>query len=127
MPSDEEEARDNNLLLKAANQEFAPAMYELGRRYSKGSFGLQRDLTEAYRWMAKAAEAGSIPAKVETADALFWGYGVAPNPRRAVEMAEQAAYSGSDAAKFNLGWYYFQGYKIYTRRRPGSSQLRAAR
>jgi TPR repeat protein len=112
--SDEEQARDNNLLLKAANQEFAPAMYELGRRYSKGSFGLQRDLTEAYRWMAKAAEAGSIPAKVETADALFWGYGVAPNPRRAVEMAEQAAYSGSDAAKFNLGWYYFWGYKINT-------------
>src|SRR5271170_5799735 len=110
--SDEEQARDNNLLLKAAIQEFAPAMYELGRRYSKGSFGLQRDLTEAYRWMAKAAEAGSTPAKVETADALFWGYGVAPNPRRAVEMAEQAAYSGSDAAKFNLGWYYFQGYKI---------------
>jgi TPR repeat protein len=113
-PSDEEQARDNNLLLKAANQEFAPAMYELGRRYSKGSFGLQRDLTEAYRWMAKAAEAGSIPAKMETAEALFWGWGVAPNPRRAVEMAEQAAYSGSDAAKFNLGWYFLRGYKIYT-------------
>ena len=113
-PSDEEQARDNNLLLKAANQEFASAMYELGRRYSKGSFGLQRDLTEAYRWMAKAAEAGSIPAKVETAEALFWGWGVAPNPRRAVEMAEQAAYSGSDAAKFNLGWYFLRGYKIYT-------------
>ena len=69
--SDEEQARDNDLLLKAANQEFAPAMYEFGRRYSKGSFGLQRDLTEAYRWMAKAAEAGSMPAKVETAEALF--------------------------------------------------------
>ena len=80
--SDEEQAHANELLLKAANQEFPPAMYELGRRYSMGSFGLQRDLAEAYRWMSKAAESGSVPAMVETADALFYGRGVAQNPRR---------------------------------------------
>jgi TPR repeat protein len=110
---EEEQAHANDLLLKAANQEFPLAMYELGLRYSKGSFGLQRDLAEAYRWMSKAAESGSIPAMVETADALFYGRGVAQNPRRAVEWAERAADSGSDVAKLNLGWYYFRGYKIY--------------
>lgn len=102
----------NDLLLKAANQEFPPAMYELGRRYSDGSFGLQRDLAEAYRWMAKAAESGSVPAMVATAQALFFGRGVAQNPRRAVEWAERAADAGSDDAKFNLGWYYFRGSRV---------------
>jgi TPR repeat protein len=110
---EEEQARANELLLKAANQEFPLAMYELGRRYSKGSFGLQRDLAEAYRWMSKAAESGSVPAMVETAEALFYGQGVAQNPRRAVEWAQRAADSGSDVAKFNLGWYYFRGYRVY--------------
>ena len=42
--SDEEQDHANTLLLKAAIQEFPPAMYELGQRLSKGSFGLQRDL-----------------------------------------------------------------------------------
>ena len=110
---EEEQARANDLLLKAAIQEFPLAMYELGRRYSKGSFGLQRDLAEAYRWMSKAAESGSVPAMVDTAEALFYGQGVAKNPRRAVEWAQRAADSGSDVAKFNLGWYYFRGNRIY--------------
>jgi TPR repeat protein len=110
---EDEQARANELLMKAANQEFPLAMYELGRRYSKGSFGLQRDLAEAYRWMSKAAEGGSVPAMVETAEALFYGQGVAQNPRRAVEWAQRAADSGSDVAKFNLGWYYFRGFRVY--------------
>ncbi len=105
---DEEQARANELLLKAANQEFPLAMYELGRRYSRGAFGLQRDLAEAYRWMSKAAESGSIPAMVETANALFYGRGVAQNPRRAVEWAQRAADSGSDVAKLNLGMVLFR-------------------
>jgi TPR repeat protein/uncharacterized caspase-like protein len=120
---DEEQARANELLLKAANQEFPLAMYELGRRYSRGAFGLQRDLAEAYRWMSKAAESGSVPAMVETAEALFYGKGVAENPRRAVEWAQRAADSGSDAAKLNLGWYYFRGNKIYDNGELASNSL----
>jgi TPR repeat protein len=110
--TDQDQDRANDLLKKAANQEFPPAMYELGRRYSDGSFGLQRDLSEAYRWMVKAAESGSVPAMVQTAQALFYGQGVAQNPRRAVEWAERAADAGSDAAKFNLGWYYYYGSRL---------------
>jgi len=109
-PEDQDQA--NALLLKAANQEFPPAMYELGRRYRDGSFGLQRDLAEGYRWMIKAAESGSVPAMVATADALYHGQGVAQNPRRAVEWAERAADAGSDDAKFNLGWYYYRGSRV---------------
>ena len=74
--SDEEQDRANTLLLKAANQEFPPAMYELGQRYSpKARSGCSATFTEAYRWFAKAAESGSVPAMVETGDALFYGRG----------------------------------------------------
>ncbi|MGD0640551.1 MAG: DUF2610 domain-containing protein [Roseiarcus sp.] len=110
--SDDEQAQANALLLKAANQEFPLAMYELGRRYRDGTFGLQRDLAEAYRWMSKAAESGSVPAMVETARALFYHRGVAQNPRRAVEWAQRAADAGSDIAKVDLGLYYFYGNKV---------------
>jgi len=107
--SDEDQKRANELLKKAANQEFPLAMYEIARREYQGSFGFQRDWADAYRLMVKAAESGSVPAMVWTAKALFYGYGVTPNRRRAIEWAERAADSGSDAAKFDLGWYYFRG------------------
>ena len=51
---EEDQKQANELLKKAANQEFPLAMYEIGRREYDGSFGLQRDFADAYRWMAKA-------------------------------------------------------------------------
>lgn len=112
--SAEEQARANSLLLEAANQEFPLAMFEMGRRYFQGSFGIQRDLSEAYRWKAKAAESGSVDAMVEVAEDLFYGRGPKANPRRAVEWAQRAADSGSDTAKYYLGYYYFRGNVITT-------------
>jgi TPR repeat protein/uncharacterized caspase-like protein len=108
---DQEEA--NRDLLEAANQGFPAAMYELGLRYEKGLFGFQADFAQAYDWMAKAAEAGSVAAMVEVAESLWWGQGVSPNPHRAVEWAERAADAGSVDAKVDLGLFYFWGYKIY--------------
>ena len=110
---EEEQARANELLLKAANQEFPLAMYELGRRYSRGAFGLQRDLAEAYRWMSKAAESGSVPAMVETAERLVLRAGRRAKSAQSGRMGATSGELGSDVAKLNLGWYYFGGYKIY--------------
>ena len=86
-------------------------MYELGRRYGVGEFGLQRDLAEAYRWMAKAAESGQVAAMTKVALDLFVGEGVTPNPRRGVEWAERAADAGSDDAKYVLGLFYYYGHQ----------------
>ena len=108
---DQDEA--NRDLLEAANQGFPAAMYELGLRYEKGLFGFQADFAQAYDWMAKAAEAGSVAAMVEVAESLWYGLGVSPNPHRAVEWAERAADAGSVDAKVDLGLFYFWGYKIY--------------
>ncbi|MGP8232829.1 MAG: DUF2610 domain-containing protein [Methylovirgula sp.] len=99
-------------LIKAAEQGFPAAMYELGLRYKKGLFGIQPDFAEAYDWMGKAAEAGSVAAMVDVAESLWYGQGVSPNPRRAVEWAERAADTGSVDAKVDLGLFYFYGYKI---------------
>ena len=99
--------------MKAANQEFPLAMYELGRRYSRGAV---RHAARPRSRLTLDVEGGGKrvgPAMVEMANALFYGRGVAQNPRRAVEWAQRAADSGSDDAKLNLGLYYFGGYKIY--------------
>jgi TPR repeat protein/uncharacterized caspase-like protein len=100
------EDQDNRDLIEAANQDFPPAMYELGLRYKFGLFGTQPDFRQAYEWMAKAAESGSVAAMVDVAWALDLGQGVSPNPRRAVEWAERAVDAGSTRAKLELGVFY---------------------
>ena len=42
----------------------------------------------------------------------WYGQGVSPDPRRAVEWAERAADAGSVDAKVDLGLFYFYGYRI---------------
>jgi len=110
---DKDQERANTMLKEAANQGYPPAMYELGVRYRDGDFGVQRDLREAYEWLAKAAESSFTPAMTEVAEALWYGRGVDSNPRRAVEWAERAADAGFDAAKLNLGVYYLRGNALW--------------
>ena len=107
--TEDELARDDKLLTEAANQQYTPAMYELALRFLQGSHGKQLDIGQSYRWMIKAAEAGSVQAMVGASKALFLGTGVTANPRRAVEWAVRAANSGSVDAKFLLGLYYLWG------------------
>ena len=47
---------------KAAEQEFTPAMYNLGFCYRYGR-GVKKDLTEAARWWRKAADLGDENAR----------------------------------------------------------------
>ncbi len=69
--ADQDQDEANKDLSEAANQGFPAAMYELGLRYEKGSFGIQADFAQSYEWMAKAAEAGSVAAMVEVAEVAF--------------------------------------------------------
>ena len=110
---DKDQDRANTMLKEAANQGYPPAMYELGVRYREGKLGVQRDLHEAYEWLAKAAESGFTPAMSDVANALWFGQGVDSNPRRAVEWAERAADAGFDTAKLNLGIYYLWGRQLW--------------
>ncbi len=108
-PTDQNQDEGNKDLNEAAEQGFAPAMYELGLRYRDGSFGIPRDFRQAYEWMAKAAEGGFVPAMTEVAWSLWFGLGIVPNPSRAVARAKDAAEAGSTIAKRDLGYFYFTG------------------
>ena len=49
-------------LQRSANQEFAPAQFQLGLLYANGD-GVKKDPNQAYAWMLEAAKNGSPEAK----------------------------------------------------------------
>jgi len=102
------------MLKKAASQGFAPAMYELGLRYMNGSFGEERDDSQGFEWIAKAADSGLVDAMVEAGQDLWSSRGVdGSNPRRAIGLLQQAAEAGSTTAKRDLGLHYYYGKIVY--------------
>lgn len=112
--SEQDLARDEKLLNTAAKQQFPPAMYELAAHYHDGSHGEAQDIGQAYHWMIKAAESGSVQGMVGASKALFDGSGVDVNPRRAVEWAVRAANAGSVEAKLQLGIYFNRGKYVWS-------------
>ena len=101
-------------LKQAAEAGFVPAEYLLGQRYRDGSEGVEYNEKLAHYWIDKAAK--ELPeAKVEAAEDLWSGRGVASeNPRAAVSALEQAANdSGSTDAKLKLGLHYYFGKTVY--------------
>ncbi len=93
----------NDLYRKAAEQGFPLAMYTWGQRLATGDKGVVRDDVQAYEWFAKASDAGYVPATYQVGLRLLYGNGVEKNPRRAVEILQHAADSGSVPAKIELG------------------------
>jgi TPR repeat protein len=82
------------------------ANYNLGMAYKNGESGVKPDQSKAFPYFSKAAEAGFVPAMIETGLALRWGRGVSRNGKRAVELLEIAASRGSSEAMFWLGDIY---------------------
>lgn len=86
------------------------ANYNLGMAYKNGESGVRPDRSKAFPYFSKAAEAGFVPAIIETALALRRGSGVTRNGTRAVELLKIAASRGSSEAMFWLGDTYQQDY-----------------
>ena len=84
------------------------AQYNLGMKYKTGDLGLKVDKRQAYNWLAKAAEAGYVPAMVEAGRLLLIERGTFEDadPKRALELFERAARSNYDQAMFWIGWSY---------------------
>lgn len=108
---------------KGADLGHVLALYNLGMAHKNGDLGLVSQLVEtkdaeAFRRLSKAAEAGFVPAIIETAiylkNGIFVrdsaGVSIQPNPKRAVEMLEIAASRGSWEAMYQLGEIYTKGY-----------------
>ena len=90
------------------------ARYNLAAKLKDGQTGeigrnIGVDRTQAYRFFSQAAEAGYVPAMIETGKALRYGIGIDADPKRALAMFETAARRGSGEAMYQTGLLYFEG------------------
>ena len=95
-------------LRKAAKQEHAEAMCELGRAYQNGR-GVPEDKEEAVRWFRKSVEHGNAAALCALAQCYFDGLGVPEDKMEAVKLFRQAAEQGFPNGMYQLGHCYFKG------------------
>lgn len=91
--------------LKAAKQGYAPAQYNLGHHYLRGT-GVSKDAAEAFRWFGKAASQEVPEAQFNLALMHMEGLGAEKNPIKAVIWALKAAESGYLEAQYNLAVWY---------------------
>jgi TPR repeat protein len=91
-------------LHKAANQ-VPNAQFWYGRILVEGR-GVDRDLAEGRRWIARAAETGMVGAQVALGEMMLTGTGGACDPPGALALFEKAAAKGHLAAMFAAGIVY---------------------
>ena len=88
-------------LLAATALGDSEAMATLGKAYYSGE-GVEKDLTNAFGWLQKAADAGSVEALVTLGDIYLNGEGVAKDPEKAFELFSSAAAAGVAEAEARL-------------------------
>jgi hypothetical protein len=95
-------------ITKAANQDYVPAEYELGRIYLYGR-GIPIDYAQALIWERKAAEKGDPRAQRDLAFMYERGFGVAADPAQAAEWNRKAAMQGNAEAQVHLAKGFDEG------------------
>ena len=104
------------LLKRGADRGHILAHYNLGLAYKNGDLGLanktlilgkKAGLGAAFQHFSKAAEAGFVPAIIETALAFRYGDGIDANTSRAIKMLKLASSRGSWEAMYLLGQIYY--------------------
>lgn len=93
---------------KAIEQEFAPAMLNLGNLYRYGQ-GVEQSYSEAISWYHKAIAQGYAPAMCNLGDMYKEGRGVEQNDSEALIWYRKAAELENPAAQNNLGSMYQNG------------------
>jgi len=89
-------------LYNAAEAGNTAAMDRLGQMYERGSGGLPRDATEAFRWYSKAAAAGQASALYHLGTVYEAGIGTVRNLNEATRLYQKAAAAGSREAQARL-------------------------
>jgi TPR repeat protein len=106
VPTDVVEAM--NWFRRAAEQNFAPAQYELGTCFANGQ-GLKKDKVEAVKWYLKAASQNLAVAQYNVGVCYRDGQGVAKDEEEAVIWFRKAADQNLAIAQYNLGVCYDNG------------------
>jgi len=93
---------------KAAEQNLAPAQFNLGIYYHYGH-GVAKDDEEAVKWYCKAAEQNDAQAQFNLGVCYYNGRGVAKDEAEAVRWFRKAAEQNLAPAQFQLGLQYAIG------------------
>jgi len=102
------DAEAAELLRKAAEADYVPAMFDLGSRYRNGQ-GVAKDDAKGAEWYRKAAEKGHASAAHQLGLMYHEGVGVKKDGGQAVAWFRKAADQGVPPAIFNLGLAYAEG------------------
>jgi len=97
--------REAALWLRNAADQVPNAQLWYGRVLVEGR-GVDRDLEEGRRWIARAAEVGMVDAQVALGEMMLTGTGGACDPPGALALFEKAAANGHLAAMFATGVVY---------------------
>lgn len=108
---DRSETEGHDLILAAARDGYAGAMYHAGWNFEEGR-GAQRDYETARRWYERAAAAGNAEAMTRLANLYYKGRGVRQDFGEAYRHYRQAAAAGQADAMYNLGLMAQQGIGI---------------
>jgi localization factor PodJL len=92
-----------------ADQGYAPAQFYLAKLYETGVSGVVKNVTEARRWTARAAEGGDPSAMHNLALYYFRGEGGSQDLAAAARWFRKAAEAGVVDSQYNLGLLYQSG------------------
>ena len=94
--------------IKAAEQGYSKAQYNLGRCHENG-YGVPKSYKKAVKWYTKAAEQGHTDAQCELGGCYHMGRGVRKSFKKAVEWYTKAAEQGDASALLCIGHCYEEG------------------
>ena len=95
-------------LEKSAEQDYAPAQYNLAIMYYEGEGGV-KDFSKERKWLEKSAEQDYAPAQHSLALIYYHGRGVKRDFFKAREWMEKSAEQGYSPAHYDLAVMYYYG------------------
>lgn len=97
--------------LRAANKNYSPAMFQLGRFYFHG-IGVRQSDQQAVEWFEKADLEGDVDAALALGECYMLGHGVKCDERKAVAYYAKAAAKGNRDAMRKLGSAYLTAHGV---------------
>lgn len=96
-------------LSKAANQNYGPALFELGENYRQGTHRIKWNPKKALQCYMKGAKIKNVDCIRKMGDVYNTGFAVKKDPKKAFQYWLQAANMGDAEAMFNLAEAYSSG------------------
>ncbi|WP_372370909.1 serine/threonine-protein kinase [Candidatus Uabimicrobium sp. HlEnr_7] len=96
---------------KAASQDDAPSMSNLGTLYALGN-GVRQDFKTAYKWFHKSAQMGHFSGMSGLSKMYARGDGVEKNIQTSIKWLEKAANAGGVIEMRTLGQYHMVGQHV---------------